>query len=124
MQLLDKMLGKLLKRGELTIIGPSGQTHRYGSPDPELKPVTVRLMDNRAALQVVKDPALGFVETWMDDRLRFEAHLGECDACRDYVEQFEQTIALSGRVEAEELPPGLQDELLAAFRAWRGEQPL
>ena len=72
MQLLDKMLGKLLKRGELTIIGPSGQTHRYGSPDPELKPVTVRLMDNRAALQVVKDPALGFVETWMDDRLRFE----------------------------------------------------
>ena len=59
-----------------------------------------------------------------DDRLRFEAHLGECDACRDYVEQFEQTIALSGRVEAEELPPGLQDELLAAFRAWRGEQPL
>ena len=59
-----------------------------------------------------------------DDRLRFEAHLDECDACRDYVEQFEQTIALSGRVEAEQLPPGLQDELLAAFRAWRGEQPL
>ena len=72
MQLLDRMLGKLLKRGELTIIGPSGQIHRYGSPDPELRPVTVRLMDNRAALQVVKDPALGFVETWMDDRLRFE----------------------------------------------------
>jgi cyclopropane-fatty-acyl-phospholipid synthase len=72
MQLLDRMLGKLLKRGELTIIGPSGQIHRYGSPDPELKPVTVRLMDNRAALQVVKDPALGFVETWMDDRVRFE----------------------------------------------------
>jgi len=56
------------------------------------------------------------------DRLRFEAHLVECDACRDYVEQFEQTIALSGRVEAEQLPPGLQDELLSAFRAWRGEQ--
>jgi cyclopropane-fatty-acyl-phospholipid synthase len=72
MQLLDTMLGKLLKRGELTVIGPGGQTHRYGAPDPELKPVTVRLMDNRAALQVVKDPALGFVETWMDDRLRFE----------------------------------------------------
>jgi anti-sigma factor RsiW len=54
------------------------------------------------------------------DRLRFEAHLAECDACRDYVDQFEQTIALSGRVEAEQLPPGLQDELLSAFRAWRG----
>ena len=55
-----------------------------------------------------------------DDRVRFEAHLTECDACRDYVAQFEQTIALSGRVESESLPPGLQDELLSAFRAWRG----
>ena len=59
-----------------------------------------------------------------DDRRRFEAHLDECDACRDYVEQFEHTIALSGRVEAKQLPAGLQDELLTAFRAWRGEQPL
>ena len=55
-----------------------------------------------------------------DDRVRFEAHLAECDACRDYVDQLEQTIALSGRVETEGLPPGLQDELLSAFRAWRG----
>ena len=54
------------------------------------------------------------------DRLRFEAHLDECDACRDYVEQFEQTIALSGRIEPEQLPPGVQDELLRAFGAWRG----
>ena len=54
------------------------------------------------------------------DRVRFEAHLEECDACRAYVEQFRQTIALSGRVEPEQLPPDLQDELLSAFRAWRG----
>ena len=58
-----------------------------------------------------------------DDRVRFEAHLAECDACRDYVAQFEQTIALSGRVEAEGLPPALRDELLSAFRAWRSEEP-
>lgn len=70
MRLLDKMLATLLKRGELTIIGPSGKTFRYGSPDPELRPVTVRLTDNRAALQIVRDPALGTVETWMDDRLQ------------------------------------------------------
>ena len=59
-----------------------------------------------------------------DDRLRFEAHLAECDACRDYVDQFGQTIALSGRVEPEQLPSGLQDELMNAFRAWRGEHRL
>ena len=55
------------------------------------------------------------------DRLRFEAHLAECNACRDYVEQFEQTIALSGRIEPERLSPDVQDELLSAFRAWRDE---
>lgn len=55
------------------------------------------------------------------DRLRFEAHLAECDACRDYVEQFEQTIALSGRIEPEQLPQDMQAELLSAFRAWRDE---
>jgi hypothetical protein len=37
MQLLDKMLRPLLKRGELTIIAPDGSSHRYGSPDPELR---------------------------------------------------------------------------------------
>ena len=72
MPLLDTMLGALLKRGELTVIGPDGTARRYGAPDPELKPVTVRLMDGRAAFQIARDPALGFVETWMDDRVRFE----------------------------------------------------
>ena len=52
------------------------------------------------------------------DRHRFEAHLAECDACRDYLEQFRQTIALAGRVELERVPPRMREELLAAFRDW------
>lgn len=64
------MLRKLLKRGELTIVGNDGKTYRYGSPDPELKPVTVWLKDGRAAFDIARDPALGTVETWMDDRLQ------------------------------------------------------
>jgi hypothetical protein len=70
MKLLDKMLSPLLKRGELTIIGPDGSSHSYGKPDPELRPVTVRVTDNRAALRIVRDPALGTVEAWMDDKLQ------------------------------------------------------
>jgi anti-sigma factor RsiW len=54
------------------------------------------------------------------DRARFEAHLEECDACQDYVEQFRQTIALTGRVEPEELSPQTREQLITAFRAWRG----
>lgn len=53
------------------------------------------------------------------DRRRFEAHLAECKACRDYLEQFRQTIALADRVEPERLPPRMRHELLAAFRDWR-----
>lgn len=70
MQLLDKMLGKLLKRGELTIIDASGKERVFGKPDPELRPVTVRVTDNRVAIQIARDPALGTAETWMDDRLQ------------------------------------------------------
>ena len=66
------MLPGLIKKGELTVITHDGKTSRLGAPDPELKPVTVRLMDRRVALQIARDPTLGTVETWMDDRLRLE----------------------------------------------------
>jgi cyclopropane-fatty-acyl-phospholipid synthase len=72
MRLLDKMLPRLIKRGELTIIDPAGKTYRFGAPDPELKPVTVRLKDRKVAFQIARDPTLGTIETWMDDRLVVE----------------------------------------------------
>lgn len=72
MRMLDRMLSKLLKHGELTVIGPGGEIRRYGAPDPELKPVTLRLMDRRTMLALLRDPTVGAVEAWMDDRLRIE----------------------------------------------------
>jgi cyclopropane-fatty-acyl-phospholipid synthase len=72
MRLLDKMLPGLIKRGELNIIDPAGKTYRFGAPDPELKPVTVRLRDRKVAFQIARDPTLGTIETWMDDRLVVE----------------------------------------------------
>ena len=66
------MLPGLIKRGELTVIDHRGKTHRFGAPDPELRPVTVRLTDARVPLQIARDPALGTAETWMDDRLQIE----------------------------------------------------
>jgi len=53
------------------------------------------------------------------DRARFEAHLADCDACRDYVDQFRETISLVGRVEPEQLSPQAREQLLDAFRGWR-----
>jgi cyclopropane-fatty-acyl-phospholipid synthase len=72
MRLLDQMLARLVKRGELTVIDHDGRTYRYGSPDPELHPVTVRLVDRKVAFQIARDPALGTAEAWMNGRLRVE----------------------------------------------------
>jgi cyclopropane-fatty-acyl-phospholipid synthase len=69
MRLLDKMLARLVKKGELTVIDHDGRTYRYGAPDPELRPVTVRLTDRKVAFQIARDPALGTAEAWMNGRL-------------------------------------------------------
>ena len=53
------------------------------------------------------------------DRKAFERHLKKCDGCTNYVEQIRITIETTGRVEADELPTELRENLVAAFRDWR-----
>jgi anti-sigma factor (TIGR02949 family) len=53
------------------------------------------------------------------DRERFERHLAGCDDCTAYLEQLRTSIRLSGRVQAESMPPDLREGLLRAFRDWR-----
>jgi cyclopropane-fatty-acyl-phospholipid synthase len=72
MWLLDKMLRKLLKKGELLVIDHDGKEYRYGAPDPEIRPVRVRLTDSGAAMAIAKDPRLGAGEAYMDGRLVVE----------------------------------------------------
>ncbi len=65
------------------------------------------------------------VTAYLDDRLapgdaeRFEEHLAFCDGCSTYLEQMRATIAAAGHLRAEELPAGLQERLLDAFRDWK-----
>jgi anti-sigma factor RsiW len=51
----------------------------------------------------------------------FDLHLAGCRNCTLYVEQMRTTIAVTGRVGAEDIPEELQGELLAAFRTWAAE---
>jgi anti-sigma factor RsiW len=53
------------------------------------------------------------------DRRRLEAHLGACDGCDAYLEQMRTTISLTGRLREEDVPPELEERLLAAFRDWK-----
>jgi anti-sigma factor RsiW len=53
-----------------------------------------------------------------DDRIRFEDHLAVCAKCREYVDQFERTIAAVGRVRESDLDPQLRQGLMEAFRGY------
>jgi anti-sigma factor RsiW len=52
------------------------------------------------------------------DRVRFERHIDGCDGCTAYLEQFRETIRLTGTLRAEQLDPAALETLLAQFRDW------
>ena len=72
MWLLDKMLRKLMRQGELVVTDHDGKVYRYGAPDPEIKPVHARLTDKGAAFHIARDPRVGAGEAYMDGRLVIE----------------------------------------------------
>jgi cyclopropane-fatty-acyl-phospholipid synthase len=72
MWLLDKLLRKLVTKGELTIIDHDGKEYRYGAPDPAHGPIVARLRDKGAAWHIAKDPRVGAGEAYMDGRLTIE----------------------------------------------------
>ena len=69
MWLLDKMLRKLVREGELTMIDHDGRTYRYGTPVAGLRPLTAKLTDRGAAMHIATNPRLGAGEAYMDGRL-------------------------------------------------------
>jgi predicted anti-sigma-YlaC factor YlaD len=53
------------------------------------------------------------------DHLRFEAHLGECPYCQNYLDQMRGTVAALGALREDSIPAESREELIAAFRGWR-----
>ena len=53
-----------------------------------------------------------------DVRAAVDAHLAGCDGCTMVLEEFRQTIALTGMLTEEQVTPAQLDILLAAFRGW------
>ena len=53
-------------------------------------------------------------------RVRFEEHLAVCEGCTRYVAQIRETIRLTGLLTEEAIPADEREELLVAFRGWRG----
>lgn len=53
-----------------------------------------------------------------DDRARFDAHLGTCTGCRNYLNQMRRTIQTIGHLSEADVPPAAERELLETFRDW------
>ncbi len=71
------------------------------------------------------DEIVELVTDYLEDALdpdtagAFDAHLTVCPGCALYVDQIRETVATLGAVSCDDLSPRAQDELVAAFRAFR-----
>lgn len=71
MRLLDRLLGKLVRDGELTVTTADGRVFRYGRAHPGLAAVAIELADAAVAVRIALNPVLGAAEAFMDGRLVF-----------------------------------------------------
>ena len=53
------------------------------------------------------------------DVVRFERHISACPGCDTYVEQYRETIRLTGMLREDDLEPSVRDALLEQFRDWK-----
>jgi anti-sigma factor RsiW len=56
------------------------------------------------------------------DHARFEAHIADCGNCHEYVEQFRETVRLTGTLREADVSPEAADVLLTHFAAWKRER--
>jgi anti-sigma factor RsiW len=57
-----------------------------------------------------------------DERRRFEEHVAICPPCRAFLAQTRTTVELVGNLREEDVPPEMEEHLLAAFRDWRRDE--
>lgn len=53
------------------------------------------------------------------DRTRFETHLAGCPHCTIYVEQFRETLRITGTLRESDVSPEAAAALLEQFAAWK-----
>ncbi|MEG3163482.1 cyclopropane-fatty-acyl-phospholipid synthase family protein [Sphingomonas sp. PB2P19] len=69
MALIDRFFARFVKRGQITVTYADGTTKMFGTPDATLPNVAVRFTDKGVPLAIVRNPALGAAEAFMDGRL-------------------------------------------------------
>ncbi|MFN3725725.1 MAG: class I SAM-dependent methyltransferase [Allosphingosinicella sp.] len=69
MWLLDKLLTRVVKQGELIVVDHDGKEYRYGTPIAGKGPVKIRINDKSAVAHIVRYPQVGAAEVYMDGRM-------------------------------------------------------
>lgn len=79
------------------------------------------LNDNEMSCQELVELVTEYFEGTLPpaERERFEAHLGGCSGCTNYLQQMRQTIQVLGKLTEETIAPQTQAELLQIFRNWK-----
>jgi len=70
MALIDRLLGKLIRKGKLTVVMPGGKAHAFGPGDGAA--LTVRVADRATAFAIARNPRLGLGEAYMDGRVTID----------------------------------------------------
>jgi len=69
MALIDTFLARTVRRGTLSLTHADGRTVTFGSPDPAFPDVAIRFVHPGVAGRIVRHPALGAAEAYMDGDL-------------------------------------------------------
>ena len=72
MKLFERVLKRLVTRGQLTVHYANGESFTVGRPDPAFPTLALRLHDGRVPFDIVRDPRLGMAEAWIDGRVGIE----------------------------------------------------
>ncbi|WP_267396293.1 MULTISPECIES: cyclopropane-fatty-acyl-phospholipid synthase family protein [unclassified Sphingomonas] len=72
MALIDRFLARFVKRGQLTVTYADGSIKSFGQPDAAFTDVAIRFADRSVPGRIVRHPALGAAEAFMDGTLIIE----------------------------------------------------
>ncbi|AEG49452.1 Cyclopropane-fatty-acyl-phospholipid synthase [Sphingobium chlorophenolicum L-1] len=72
MKLFDRVIKRLVTRGQLSIYYHDGRKITVGAPEPGLPSLALKFHDSRVPFDIIKDPRLGMAEAFIDGRVAIE----------------------------------------------------
>ena len=72
MWLIEKLLTRMIRHGEVKLVHPDGTTRLFGHREPGFSSLTLKIHDRSVPVRLAMSPSLGFAEAYMDGRLTIE----------------------------------------------------